>query len=103
MSDNKALIAKLNHHADLATGGKQRSSLFREAANALAQVEILEFNLDEARTACVTAENQRDQAEQRIANAKMAIMTWNINGATLNDLSRILSGTPTAEQEYAGE
>lgn len=51
-----ALIAKLHHHADLATGGTQRSSLFREAANALAEIEILEFNLDEARTACVMAE-----------------------------------------------
>jgi len=34
--DLDALIAKLHHHADLATGGTQRSSLFREAANALA-------------------------------------------------------------------
>lgn len=59
-------------------------------------------HLTRARAAEQEAAAQRaraDQAEQRIAHANMAIMTWNINGATLSDLSRILSAAPTAEQE----
>lgn len=55
--------------------------------------DALQEALWEAGAAIESERERADQAEQRIAHAKMAIMTWNINGATLSDLSRILSAT----------
>lgn len=99
--DLDALIAKLHHHADLSTGGKQRSSLFREAANTLAQMEILEFNLDEARTACTMAENERDQALQRIGAAPHAAhcsLVYSVWKSSATRCTCWKSAAPTAEQ-----
>jgi len=99
--DFDALIAKLHHHADLSTGGKQRSSLFREAANALAQMEILECNLDEARTACAMAENERDQAEQMLADLphyEGCMLGFHYENATVGVCDCWKSAAPTAEQ-----
>lgn len=70
--DLDALIAEARRDAE--GKGGARASLIRRLTDALA------------------AERARaDQAEQRIADANMAIMTWNINGARLSDLSRILT------------